>query len=136
MKNSVLSSLPRILLPISLICVIVTPVHATWLNSVTKEKRFTIGSAASPSAEHVRGRWYYPSESLNRNEQGAVAVKVFLDEDGEAKDAVVEKSSGFQRLDEAAVAYVKEKYDYDPAPGERMPEFVRTIVNFRAGLAP
>ena len=137
MKTSVLSlQTKRILLPLSLLSVIITPVYASTFHTPLMAQRHNVGSAGTPGADDVRGNRYYPVDSLMQNEQGMVTVKVFLDDDGDAKDAVVEKSSGFPNLDAAALAYVKEKYDYDPAPGERMPEFVHTIINFKRVAFP
>ena len=136
MKTPVLSLLSkRILLPLSLLSVIAAPVYASSFHTALMAQRNNVGSAGTPGADDVRGSRYYPVDSLMQNEQGKVTVKVFLDDDGDAKDAVVEKSSGFPKLDAAAINYVKENYDYDPAPGERMPEFVHTIVNFKMGAS-
>jgi len=41
------------------------------------------------------------------NEQGQVDLKLSLTEKGTVSDAVVEKSSGSPRLDDAAIKYVK-----------------------------
>ena len=137
MKSLALSLLrKRILLPLSLLSVVITPVYASSFHTFLMAQRHNIGSAATPGADDVRGNRYYPVDSLMQNEQGMVTVKVFRDGDGDAKDAVVEKSSGFPKLDAAALSYVKQNYDYDPAPGERMPEFVHTIINFKQVAFP
>jgi TonB family protein len=44
----------------------------------------------------------YPSASKLLNEEGTVQLKFFVSLDGRVIDSAVEKSSGFQRLDEAA----------------------------------
>ena len=44
----------------------------------------------------------YPSASKLLNEEGTVQLKFFVSVDGRVIDSAVEKSSGFQRLDEAA----------------------------------
>lgn len=49
----------------------------------------------------------YPSVSRDRGEQGRVMVSALVSVDGLVKDAFVEVSSGFSRLDEAAVAAVR-----------------------------
>lgn len=127
-----LSKITKILLPLSLLpAAMITPAYGNSFHKFPLDPRMHIGSAASPGADDVRGSRYYPVDSLLRNEQGKVSVKVFLDNDGEAKDAAVEKSSGFPKLDAAAIRYVKENYAYDPAPGEKMPEFVLTMITFK-----
>ena len=49
----------------------------------------------------------YPKLSMRRNEQGKTILLVELDELGRVVNATVRKTSGFTRLDEAAVAAVK-----------------------------
>ena len=49
----------------------------------------------------------YPRMSRQRNEQGKVVVNVFIGTDGLAQKAEIKASSGFERLDAAALATVK-----------------------------
>jgi protein TonB len=49
----------------------------------------------------------YPRQSRQRNEQGKVIVNVFIGADGLPQKADVKVSSGFERLDAAALATVK-----------------------------
>lgn len=58
----------------------------------------------------------YPSISRRLNEQGQTTVRVLIGADGQAQRAEVAKSSGFTRLDEAAVAAVL-RWRY--VPGKR-----------------
>jgi protein TonB len=48
----------------------------------------------------------YPPISRRLNEQGRVVLQVFIGVDGIAQKATVQKSSGFERLDQAALATV------------------------------
>ncbi len=57
----------------------------------------------------------YPFVSRRLREQGTLRLKLMLDEKGLVTDAVVVNSSGFQRLDEAAVKWVKAQWRYIPA---------------------
>lgn len=50
----------------------------------------------------------YPPQSVARREDGTTVVKVGMDVRGDPLNVVVEKSSGSEALDEAAVAAVKE----------------------------
>lgn len=88
------------------------------------------GSHPNPAAHEVRGHWYYPSASQLKHEEGTVGLKISLTDEGTMRDAVIEKSSGFPRLDEAALQYAREKYQYSPAAGEDMPEIARLTVKF------
>ena len=89
-----------------------------------------VGSHPTPAPHEVRGHWYYPSASQMKHEEGAVSLKILLTDEGTMRDAVIEKSSGFPNLDEAALQYAQEKYQYRPAVGEDMPEVARITVNF------
>lgn len=46
----------------------------------------------------------YPRQAVERKEQGRVEVSIYVDERGNVLDAVIERSSGFPALDEAAIA--------------------------------
>lgn len=63
----------------------------------------------------------YPPMSKRLNEQGKVLVRVLIGVDGTAKKAEIEKSSGFYRLDEAALATVL-KWRYVPGTRDGVPE--------------
>ena len=57
----------------------------------------------------------YPFVSRRLREQGTLRLKLTIDEKGSVTEAVVVNSSGFQRLDEAAVKWVKANWRYMPA---------------------
>lgn len=50
---------------------------------------------------------HYPMASKRMNEQGKAVLRVELGEDGKVANAMVKASSGFARLDEAALAAIK-----------------------------
>jgi periplasmic protein TonB len=50
----------------------------------------------------------YPRMSTTMGEQGNVMVRVFVGADGFPKDVELQKSSGFERLDQAALTAVKQ----------------------------
>jgi protein TonB len=56
----------------------------------------------------------YPPASRRMDEQGAVRLRVLVDERGRPQEVEVAKSSGFPRLDEAAVTAVK-RWVFAPA---------------------
>ena len=94
------------------------------------EFRANPGSHPTPAPHEVRGHWYYPGSSVLQHEKGVVGLKIMLNSDGEMRDAVIEQSSGYARLDEAALDYARENYQYTPAEGEAMPEMARLTVKF------
>ncbi|HXJ01838.1 MAG TPA: energy transducer TonB [Micropepsaceae bacterium] len=57
----------------------------------------------------------YPAISRRLGEQGTLRLKLAIAADGTVSDARVEASSGYQRLDEAAVQWVKTHWRYEPA---------------------
>ncbi len=62
----------------------------------------------SSDAEYLHNpKQEYPRISRQRNEQGRVLVSVFIGTDGAAQKAEIKVSSGFDRLDQAALATVK-----------------------------
>jgi len=62
----------------------------------------------------------YPPQSKRLNEEGDVFLNLLVSEDGRVSDVRVEKSSGYPRLDEAAVAQVK-KWRYLPGTRDGKP---------------
>ena len=56
----------------------------------------------------------YPTISQRLGEQGTVTLKVTIDIQGNVTDDSIEKSSGSDRLDQAAVAWVKSHWKWQP----------------------
>ena len=75
----------------------------------------------------------YPFVSRRLREQGTLRLKLTVDEKGVVTQAVVVNSSGFQRLDEAAVNWVKAQWRYTPAMQGAKPvvSMAETIVEFK-----
>jgi protein TonB len=63
----------------------------------------------------------YPRLSRQRNEQGRVLVRVLIGTDGTAQQAEIQVSSGFERLDQAALATVR-SWRYVPGKRGGVPE--------------
>lgn len=63
----------------------------------------------------------YPRLSKQRGEQGKVLVSVFISTDGTAQKAEIKTSSGYERLDQAALATVK-AWRYVPGKRGGVPE--------------
>ena len=57
----------------------------------------------------------YPMLDVRLGHEGIVSLKLAIDANGTVTDAVVTRSSGFDTLDAAAVAWVKAKWRYKPA---------------------
>lgn len=75
----------------------------------------------------------YPPMSRRLNEEGAVRLRLAIAPEGNVNDASVEHSSGFSRLDDAAVAWVRTHWRYRPATreGKPIPSSVEAVVTFQ-----
>ena len=112
--------------------VVATQANASWYHNSGVHQN--VGSAPNPTPKDliaIRLGPDYPVQSRMFNEQGKVALKIWLTEQGTMTDAVVEHSSGYTRLDEAAVRYMKERWQYKPGKSEAMPKTVLADVIFR-----
>jgi protein TonB len=63
----------------------------------------------------------YPAISLRLQEQGVVSVRYQVAPDGSVSEVEVKKSSGSERLDDAAVAMVKRRWKFKPATQDGKP---------------
>ncbi len=63
----------------------------------------------------------YPAMSKRLGEQGKVVVRVFIEVDGTAQKAEIKQSSGFERLDQAALNTVQ-RWRYRPGKRAGVPE--------------
>lgn len=79
------------------------PGNAAAVAAATKPNK-TLPSAVAEDAYVPQKS--YPRQSITMGEEGEVVVRVFIGADGLPKDADVQKSSGFERLDRAALVYV------------------------------
>lgn len=79
----------------------------------------------------------YPSASRRAHEEGTVMLKVLVSPDGRAQDLMVATSSGFARLDDAALATVK-RWAFLPAKqaGRPVSAWVLVPVTFELGENP
>jgi protein TonB len=75
----------------------------------------------------------YPPISIRLQEQGVVEIRCLIGLDGMVKQTELVKTSGHNRLDEAAAAYAKRRFRYKPATQDGMPveAWIVTRVTFR-----
>jgi protein TonB len=75
----------------------------------------------------------YPALSRRLREQGTLRLKIDIDDKGIVTQATVVNSSGVQRLDEAAMNWVKAHWRYTPAMQgtKAVPSMADAIVEFR-----
>ena len=63
----------------------------------------------------------YPADSKRFNEEGTVVLKLDVLENGRVAAAELEKSSGFKRLDDAAIAHAIKQWRFLPATNNNAP---------------
>jgi TonB family protein len=114
---------------------VVSTAHANWFFSPQTGLTRNVGSAPNPTPlamRSIRPDTDYPRASQILNEQGKVGLKIMLTDQGTMTDVVVEQSSGYPRLDAAAVRYMKTRWQYQPAGKDKpMPASVQVAVTFR-----
>ena len=133
MKRLILK--PTIMTLALLSTTLVTPAHANWFFDPVLGISRNVGSAPNPTPQDIRENRSpaYPLISKTLNEQGTVGLKIALSQSGTVMGAVVERTSGFQRLDDAAVDYVKAQWHYQPRVQARrdIPAEMRIDVTFK-----
>jgi TonB family protein len=97
--------------------VLATPAHANWFFNPAFGVSRNVGSAPNPTPQDLRENRSpaYPPISKSLKEQGTVGLKIALSRSGVVMGAVVERTSGFQRLDDAAVDYAMVQWHYQPS---------------------
>ncbi|HMW49272.1 MAG TPA: energy transducer TonB, partial [Cellvibrionaceae bacterium] len=76
----------------------------------------------------------YPSESKKLGEEGPVGLALYLNEEGKVQEARVETSSGFPRLDEAAVKQATKAWKFEPCTEDGKPVACWYKIKFRFQL--
>jgi protein TonB len=107
--------------------------------SATPEAPIASASAPlAPAAVSARPKYKnnpepaYPAIARRRRQQGNVLLSVRVDADGRPEAVIVQTSSGYAALDEAAVAAVKH-WEFEPGrvAGEPVPSQVEVPVQFQ-----
>jgi protein TonB len=87
--------------------------------SADDPQRVTIAAAVDRS--HPLTQPPYPMSSRRLGEAGAVALNILVGADGRVRDANVSQSSGYERLDQAAVSEAKQHWRLRPATRNGVP---------------
>jgi TonB family protein len=88
--------------------------------------------AEGNGATSLKNELLYPEESRKFKEEGKVTLKVLVDKTGHLAKIVLYESSGYSRLDESAIEYVK-SFCFIPATkaGEPFDACVMVPINFK-----
>lgn len=77
----------------------------------------------STNAAHLNNpRPPYPAMSKRLGETGRVIVRVLIGPDGRAQEARIQRSSGFDRLDQVALETARDRWRYRPGTRNGVPE--------------
>jgi TonB family protein len=100
--------------------------------ALDKPKPIAIPGITPPKAANDHSVKNYPEISRVNGEQGAVVLSFIVNADGTESNAEVVKSSGYPRLDQAAVDEVTANWRYVPAMRDGKPIQVRleTVVRW------
>ena len=125
-----------LLIPLTLLVgAAVTSADASWFHDRTTGVSRNVGSARNPTPVDlivITQGPDYPVRSRMFKEQGKVGLSLWLTEHGTVREALIEHSSGYQRLDDAAVRFMKDRWHYKPAGKELpMPKTVQAEVTFQ-----
>jgi len=125
-----------LLIPLALLLgAVVTQADASWFHDKTTGISRNVGSAVNPTPKDlimINAGPDYPVRSRMFKEEGTVALDVWLSEHGTVSDALVQHSSGHQRLDDAAVRFIRDRWHYKPAGKDLpMPKTVQAEVTFK-----
>lgn len=114
--------------------VIEIPHHLDQFSST----RQVSGVATRPRPYSMRhGIDYYPEESIKARESGRPVLNICVSAVGEVTSVTVAKTSGFPRLDQAAIKMGRD-YRFKPAllHGKAVPDCVRYGITFDLGILP
>ena len=89
-----------------------------WVGSADPQPVIT---AAAVDRSHPLTQPPYPMSSIHLGESGALALEILVGADGHVRDAKVSQSSGYDRLDQAAVSEAKQHWHLRPATRNGVP---------------
>ena len=87
--------------PITPLEVVKAPVQESVAEPVIEPPKFGAAYLHNPAPD-------YPAVSRRMGEQGRALLRVLVSENGDAEKVLVDTSSGYERLDQAAIQAVKE----------------------------
>jgi protein TonB len=93
----------------------------------------TVVVAARSDPRHPNSKPAYPPTSRRLEEQGQVILSLYILADGKVGEAKVQKSSGYERLDEAALREALNNWHFLPATSDGKPyaTWKQVLVTFR-----
>lgn len=93
----------------------------------------TVPTAAKAPAKGLSAP-AYPGESKMLGEEGLVGLALYLNENGRVQEARIETSSGFPRLDNAALKHAQKAWKFAPCTQDNQPTPCWHKIKFRFQL--
>lgn len=126
--------LPEVVVPLPEVAVVTpaeAPVTAITAAVVPVDQLRPPSNEAKPAVGNRRPD--YPASSRRLGQEGTVVLLLFVNTDGKVTDAKIEKSSGFQRLDDSAVKEALKSWRFQPPTegGKPVTAWQRFAVTFR-----
>ncbi|MES2825016.1 MAG: energy transducer TonB [Pseudomonadota bacterium] len=90
----------------------------------------TTSTKAKPTGKGL-SRPDYPAASIRLGEEGVVGLQLYINEEGRVAEAKIAASSGFERLDEAAVKHAQRSWKFVPCMQGDKPVACWLPLNFR-----
>jgi protein TonB len=104
----------------------------TAVNSQTPAPRIELPTSDADYLNNTKPA--YPAQSKRLMETGRVVVRVFIGADGQASQASIKQSSGFERLDQASMEHAL-KWKYIPGKRDGIPQGMWFDIPFNWQLA-
>lgn len=73
-----------------------------------------VATTTKPKGKATNSKPEYPQASVRAGEEGTVGINIYVTEEGRVGEVKLERSSGFERLDEAVVKHVKRAWRFTP----------------------
>ena len=87
----------------------------TAIQAVSKEVvKAAPTTVSKPKGKATNSKPEYPQASVRAGEEGVVGINIYVTEDGRVGDVKLEKTSGFDRLDDAVLKHVKRSWKFTP----------------------
>lgn len=109
-------------------------IHITETRAEPQPVVAKVAPSAAQSPSRGLSAPAYPSDAKKLGEQGAVGLALYLNEKGRVQNAQVETSSGFSRLDEAALQHAVKAWQFIPCALEGKPVACWHKIKFRFQL--
>jgi len=109
----------------------------TAIQAVSKEVVKTAPLAITqPKSNPKNADAEYPPASFRAGEEGVVGLNIYVLENGRIGDATLEKTSGFDRLDDAVLKNVKRNWKFTPCMQGEKPLACWAKINVRMQIKP